>query len=500
MPGVKNTPIDREERRAWLGEQLEERQKQRDREREKQLEALELENERLWTPFAREAKQTGELNVAWKEARGFFSWGRVLAFRDLLALRITGHNLLELPETLPSAIPSLETLSLIADGLERLPENIGALTRLTELDLTKNQLRELPASLTRLEGLTALNLSCNFLEKLPEDFGNFVKLEKLWLERNALTQLPLSIGGCQSARCANFSANKLTDLPETIGELTALTILTVNLNELQELPDAVVRLPNLKVLHASRNQLLKLPRSIGDMQALRELRLDWNSIQELPFSFRALTDLQVICMEQNPLRLPTSDIVARGVPETLRYMEKALEEFQRSSRREVVEALQNVLAFAAQRIKDDETKDVPPDSSDVRDNNTNLQTRRRPSDGLSNVDLGMIMSNFEPDCDHLAPPGNNSELKLYGVVWENFFSELLPAIERQQALLASINKDPEQDESSSTQAASIPFSQRFSPEEVEDALMNYDDKFGMACVAGGCYPQCSNRVSLLCVP
>ncbi|EGZ18228.1 hypothetical protein PHYSODRAFT_502165 [Phytophthora sojae] len=416
MPGVKKPSIDREERRAWLGEQLQERQKQRDRDREQQLQALELENERLWAPFAQEAKHTGELNIAWKEARGFFTWERVMPFRDLLALRITGHNLLELPENLPAALPSLETLSLIADGLERLPETIGALSRLTELDLTKNRLRELPDSLTKLTGLTALNLSCNALEKLPEDFGKLVKLDKLWLERNALTQLPVSIGGCRSARCANFSANKLTELPETIGELTALTTLTLNLNELQELPDAVVFLPNLRVLHASRNQLLKLPRAIGEMQALRELRLDWNCIQELPFSFRALTGLQVLCMEQNPLRLPTSDVVARGVPETLRFMEKALVEFQRSSRREVVEALQ------------------------------------------------------QPNCDRLAPQGTSSELKLYGIVWESFFSELLPAIERKQAL---------------AQAPPTPFSQRFSPEEVEDALLNYDDEFGMACVAGG---------------
>lgn len=281
--------------------------------------------------------------------------------------------------------------------------------------------------------------------------------------------------GCRSARCANFSANKLTELPETIGELTALTTLTLNLNELQELPDAVVFLPNLRVLHASRNQLLKLPRAIGEMQALRELRLDWNCIQELPFSFRALTGLQVLCMEQNPLRLPTSDVVARGVPETLRFMEKALVEFQRSSRREVVEALQQVLAFAAQLIQDDEMREAQPDNSNNTHRNATVDD-----------DLRVITSLFEPNCDRLAPQGTSSELKLYGIVWESFFSELLPAIERKQALAVSAAQQPQTDESrSKQQAPPTPFSQRFSPEEVEDALLNYDDEFGMACVAGG---------------
>ncbi|KAL4174368.1 hypothetical protein KRP22_006306 [Phytophthora ramorum] len=471
MLGGRKETINRDERRAWLGEQLEERQKQRERDREVQLAALELENEKLWTPFAREAKQTGELNIAWKEARGFFTWTRVLVFRDLLALRITGHDLRELPESLPAAIPSLEVLSLISDGLERLPDSIGTLKYLTELDLTKNRLRGLPDSLTKLTGLKTLNLSCNLLEKLPEDFGKFDRLDKLWLERNALKQLPASIGGCRSARCANFSGNMLTELPDTIGELTSLTSLSVNLNELHELPDALVGLPKLRVLHASRNQIIKLPRSIGEMQALRELRLDWNSIQELPFSFRALTNLQVLCMEQNPLRLPTSDIVARGVPETLSYMEKALAEFQRSSRREVVEALQQVLAFAAQLIKDREAQMEPSGNNN-----------KGASDNSTDADLRVLMAFFEPNCDRLAPAGN-SELKLYGVVWDNFYSELLPAIERQQELATS--EQPQQDESRPRlPSAPAPFSQRFSPEEVEDALLKYDDEFGLACAAG----------------
>ncbi|OWZ21794.1 hypothetical protein PHMEG_0003597 [Phytophthora megakarya] len=290
--------------------------------------------------------------------------------------------------------------------------------------------------MTKLTGLRTLNLSCNALERLPEEFGNLAKLEKIWLEGNTLKQLPVSIGDCRSARCANINGNKLAELPDTIGELESLTVLSVNLNELIDLPDTIVNLPKLRVLHASRNQIIKLPRSIGEMQALRELRLDWNSIQELPFSFRALTNLQVLCMEQNPLRLPTSDIIARGVPETLSYMEKALTEFQRSSRREVVESL-------------------------------------------------IILSLFEPNCDRLAPPGCTKELKIYGVVWDNFYSELLPAIERQQEIAAARSQNPQQDEANAKTGAPVPFSQRFSPEEIEDALMNYDDEFGTASVAGG---------------
>ncbi|RLN84372.1 hypothetical protein BBJ28_00024172 [Nothophytophthora sp. Chile5] len=483
-------PSERLQRQAWLGEQLQERQKQRERERGKQLAALELENERLWSPFVRQATRTGELNIAWQHARGLFNWERVLPLRDLLALRITGHDQLELPEALPATFPALQTLSLIGNGLERLPSSIGTFRHLTELDLTKNRLRELPESLTDLTGLTALNLSCNALEHLPEDFGRLEKLEKLWLESNALTELPSSIGLCRSARCANFNGNLLTELPESLRDLTALTTLSVNLNDLRELPEALTRLPNLRILHASRNKIVKLPRNMGEMQALRELRLDWNTIRELPFSFRTLTGLRVLCMEQNPLRLPTGDVVSRGVPETLRFMEKALADFQRSSRREIVEALQELLAFAAQLVEIPEAKGEQQIGGDLPvQQNNNENSEVKPNVSAVEADLRVIQSLFEPNCDRLTPAGCG-DLKLYGVVWGCFYSELLPAIERQR-LIAAESALTIQSLQGTTKdkpllaASTPPFAQRFSPEEVEDALQNYDDEFGAASVAGG---------------
>lgn len=108
------------------------------------------------------------------------------------------------------------------------PHQIGELALLTELDLTKNQLRRLPNSLTTLPCLRFLNLSANLLEELPEDFGNLVLLDKLWCEHNKLTTLPASIGQSK-ARIANFNANLITELPDAISEMENLTALSVNM-------------------------------------------------------------------------------------------------------------------------------------------------------------------------------------------------------------------------------------------------------------------------------
>ncbi|KAL8001790.1 putative WW domain-containing protein [Plasmopara halstedii] len=159
------------------------------------------------------------------------------------------------------------------------------------------------------------------------------------------------------------------------------------------------------------------------------------------------------------MRIPTSDVIARGVLETLMFMHKAFEELQRSSRRETAEALQDVLAFAASLIL------------------MNTSIKRQLA---SNDDLHIIMSYFEPECDHLAPTPSK-ELRVYGVVWERFYSDLLPAIERQQALTQTISQQYPQNKAKVDQK---PFSHRFSAEEIEDALINYNDAFSTVSMTG----------------
>lgn len=105
---------------------------------------------------------------------------------------------------------------------------IGELKLLTDLDLTRNQLKRLPDSLTTLPCLKFLNLSSNLLGELPKDFGNLVLLDKLWCEHNRLTTIPRSIARSK-ARIANFNANLITVLPDEIGEMANLTALSVNM-------------------------------------------------------------------------------------------------------------------------------------------------------------------------------------------------------------------------------------------------------------------------------
>ncbi|KAL3371073.1 hypothetical protein AABB24_007883 [Solanum stoloniferum] len=88
---------------------------------------------------------------------------------------------------------SLEDLDLsycnIIDG--RLPEDIGSLSSLEELNLCGNKFEHLPQSISELGALRSLNLyNCKRLTQLPEDIGCLSSLKELCLEGNNFEHLP----------------------------------------------------------------------------------------------------------------------------------------------------------------------------------------------------------------------------------------------------------------------------------------------------------------------
>lgn len=84
-------------------------------------------------------------------------------------------------------------VSLFFLGLTSVPETIRELEGLEFLDLTGNQIRELPTWIGELRSLREIGLSGNLLRDLPEEMGELRRLEVLYLLDNKLERLPSSL-------------------------------------------------------------------------------------------------------------------------------------------------------------------------------------------------------------------------------------------------------------------------------------------------------------------
>jgi Leucine-rich repeat (LRR) protein len=114
--------------------------------------------------------------------------------------------------------------------LDELPENLGILEGLIDLDLSGTAIKELPSSIGHLTSLTYLKIKeCKDLLCLPSTICNLKSLQSL------------DLSGC----------SKLENLPENIGNVKGLRTLILSGTAIKNVPSSIVLLENLKKISRS---------------------------------------------------------------------------------------------------------------------------------------------------------------------------------------------------------------------------------------------------------
>jgi hypothetical protein len=181
--------------------------------------------------------------------------------------------------------------------------------RVVEIDIGRNQLASVPASLGELTALTTLWLSGNQLTSVPAALGELTALRELYLFDNQLTSVPAALGGLTALTHLDLSHNNLTgDVPAALGELTALRKLNLSGNQLTTVPAALGRLTALTSLYLFGNQLTSVPAALGGFTALTHLDLSHNNLTgDVPAALGKLTALTELSLARNHL---TGDVPA----------------------------------------------------------------------------------------------------------------------------------------------------------------------------------------------
>ncbi|XP_074359467.1 uncharacterized protein LOC141698600 isoform X2 [Apium graveolens] len=205
-------------------------------------------------------------------------------------------------EALPLQLGNIKSLTnFIAYGLtlSKLPDSIGHLTKLVELNLLDNQkLETLPDTICNLRSLEILDIyGCGSLSALPTEIGNIESLKKIDVRGLPVSKFPDSIGNLTKLVELDLWGNeKLETLPDTICNLRNLEILSIYGCEILEtLPDDLWTITRLKKLDASYATMLKKLPDIESSQialSLQELDMSMCRITALPSGFSQLSNLQ----------------------------------------------------------------------------------------------------------------------------------------------------------------------------------------------------------------
>lgn len=196
-----------------------------------------------------------------------------------LAIQSEDPEMKHLPARLGTLI-NLEALELAClEKLEDLPDEIGKLRKLEELIIDNGNGCQmnvaLPRSIGQLENLRVLRLYGALdardidsgrrarSKSLPDTVGNLRKLEELDLGRNGLRSVPPQVASLRGLKKLGLDYNDLREVPSFVGQLTNLEELSLNSNGGVRLPQSLAGVKGLRV--SMGNNALKLK----DQKALR---------------------------------------------------------------------------------------------------------------------------------------------------------------------------------------------------------------------------------------
>jgi len=180
--------------------------------------------------------------------------------------------------------------------------------RTFRLDLSNQNLTELPEKVVDLKELRMINLSGNtqlHLEKTFEILSGLPKLEVILLDSLNLTELPENFKNLRTLKHVSLVNNPKLNFSHAFELMHTFDLEFLNLshNKLTELPDEISEISRLRDLKLSYNhiQLSALFLTLADLPKLRSLWLDNNRIETLPPEIAAIRRVVYFYIDDNEL-------------------------------------------------------------------------------------------------------------------------------------------------------------------------------------------------------
>uniref|UniRef100_A0A8D3CIV1 Calponin-homology (CH) domain-containing protein n=1 Tax=Scophthalmus maximus TaxID=52904 RepID=A0A8D3CIV1_SCOMX len=221
-----------------------------------------------------EASATGCLNLSGRKLKEFPRSAANHDLTDTTRADLSRNRLADLPLDV-CVFVSLESLNLYQNCVRSLPDSLLNLQALTYLNLSRNQLSVLPVVVCSLP-LKVLIACNNKLVSLPEEVGQLRHLTELDVSCNEIQTLPSQVGQLESLRDLNIRRNHLVRLPPELAELP-LVRLDFSCNKVTSIPVCYRRLAQLHTIVLDNNPLQSPPAQIcikGKVHIFKYLNLE----------------------------------------------------------------------------------------------------------------------------------------------------------------------------------------------------------------------------------
>lgn len=240
------------------------------------------------------------------------------------------------PEWLGDLFPALTSVYVVGNNMTKLPDSALKLRRLKTLDLSNNQLSEIPREfISECLALETLVASNNNLTTLPEIVApSLTNLKTVRLNKNKLGDqsskkqfsFPRFLLTLPNVKVVDLSSNNLEDIPPPISWSTQqLKELVLSDNKIKKLSlEGAEKWAYLERLNLSDNCLKSVPGKIGELKSLTSLDFSRNTgITHLPDEMGRLSSLWDLQLTDLKLDLNSAILESRA-QELIRFLHSRL--------------------------------------------------------------------------------------------------------------------------------------------------------------------------------
>ncbi|XP_030541344.2 disease resistance protein L6-like [Rhodamnia argentea] len=197
------------------------------------------------------------------------------------------------------ALVNLKCLSICgASRLTGLPESIGLLKSLVELNISDTGITEFPSSIVHLKKLKVLKMDRSCITELPAAIGMWEELEEIHGEDcSALQMMPSDVAGLSFLKILKLTGTRVKKVPELPSSLISL-----HLSSTAEVPD-MSNVRNFKLSFPTSTCTSGLEMDItynlwwiGKLLRLEYLRLELPSITSIPSNLDHLCCLKELLL------------------------------------------------------------------------------------------------------------------------------------------------------------------------------------------------------------
>jgi Leucine-rich repeat (LRR) protein len=208
----------------------------------------------------------------------------LLAFHDIAekaeqsgVLQLKGLHLDAFPDFFFEMGRSLSEIDLSRNQLLEIPNSALGLVALKTLRLNHNRLKTIPSSFAACTALTMMNLSHNCLTHVPFAINGMCELRHAFLQCNEILFLDGPFDGCTKLMSLNVSQNKISDISSKLSWCKLLQNIDLSFNNLEHM--IFIGLLSLQSACLSNNQICNIEKSYLSCTALKRLDVSHNLLE-----------------------------------------------------------------------------------------------------------------------------------------------------------------------------------------------------------------------------